>query len=509
MRSVIWVLFILLAGGVLVCSVPTESPVSVTTSPAEPTASPLDTTLIDRIVGVKGVEQQERYKISVPQNDLSVSVDGFRIIPPMGLTSWAAFAPASQRAIVMGDLVVQEDEIGPVEQTLIASGLTVSGLHNHFVRDTPKVMFMHIHGVGQLEGLARGVRAALDKIKELRQAKGLKQQPAGSVEMTFDPKPIDRILGHSGDLNAGVYKITISRPDVILVDHGVEVSSFMGFNTWMAFQGTPQKAAVAGDFAMLEHEVAPVIEALVKNSIEVVAVHNHMTTEDPRIFFLHFWGVAPVEELAQGLKAGLDQTRSSGNPGNARLTFDDVPVGTFPTGWKVDATNPAARLADWSVQKDPRAASGDQVLAVKITDYNRGTFNLCWTDQIRFENGFVEVKVRAGEGRVDQGGGPIWRAKDANNHYIARWNPLENNFRLYYVKEGRRVQLDSAEVDVPADEWHTIRIEHEGDDITGYLNGQQLLEARDSTFSEAGGVGLWTKADAASFFDDFEVEKKQ
>ncbi len=309
MKSVSWVVFILLAAGVLVCSAPVESPREVTASPAEP-ASSLDTGLIDRILGVKGVEQQGQYKISVPQNDLSVSVDGFRIIPPMGLTSWATFAPAPEGAIVMGDLVLQEDEIGPVEEALIASGLTVSGLHNHFVRDTPKTMFMHIHGVSELEGLARGVRAALDKVKELRQAKSLRAQPSGSVNTTFDPKTIDQIVGHSGETNSGVYKITIGRPDVKLMDHGVEVSSFMGFNTWMAFQGTPEKAAVAGDFALLAHEVAPLIEALVKNNIEVVAVHNHMTTEDPRIFFVHFWGVAPVEELARGLKAGLDRTGS-------------------------------------------------------------------------------------------------------------------------------------------------------------------------------------------------------
>src|SRR5690606_21580815 len=110
-----------------------------------------------------------------------------------------------------------------------------------------------------------------------------------------------------------IYKITINRPDVKLMDHGVEVSSFMGSNTWMAFQGTAERASVAGDFAMLEHEVAPVIEALVKNNIEVVAVHNHMTTEKPRIFSLHFWGVGPVEELARGLKTGLEQTGTSGN----------------------------------------------------------------------------------------------------------------------------------------------------------------------------------------------------
>ena len=135
----------------------------------------------------------------------------------------------------------------------------------------------------------------------------------------------------------------------------------------------------------------------------------------------------------------------------------------------------------------------------------RGTFNLFWTDRERFKDGTVEVKVRASSGRVDQGGGPIWRVQDKDNYYIARWNPLEDNFRLYYVKDGRRVQLASADVTADPKKWHTIRIEHKGDAIEGYLDGQELLEVRDETFTGAGGVGLWTKADAATGFDDFQI----
>jgi hypothetical protein len=158
-----------------------------------------------------------------------------------------------------------------------------------------------------VETLAAGVRATLDKVKELRAAKKLQAQSA-SVTTDFDPATIDEILGTSGRMNAGVYKITIGRPDVRLMDHGVQVSTFAGFNTWMAFQGTSDKAAVAGDFVMLADEVAPVIEALARQNIEVVAVHNHMVHDTPRVFFLHFWGVGPVDALARGLKAGLEQT---------------------------------------------------------------------------------------------------------------------------------------------------------------------------------------------------------
>lgn len=269
--------------------------------------APLDTQQLGATLGVRGTEQDGQYKVAVPQQGLNVSVDGFRIVPAMGLTSWAAFAPSPQGAIVMGDLVVQEDEIATVERTLLGSGLTVSALHNHFVRENPKVMFMHIHGVGPQQQLASGVRSTLDKISQLRQEKGLASEPS-SVESSFDPTVIDSLLGHSGSMNSGVYKVTIGRPDVQLTDSGSEVTSFLGFNTWMAFQGTSDRAAVCGDFTMLEQEVAPVIQALVQNGLEVVAVHNHMVTEKPRIFFLHFWGVGPIEALARGLRAGLDQT---------------------------------------------------------------------------------------------------------------------------------------------------------------------------------------------------------
>lgn len=285
-----------------------KNPAAAPSKPAVETPV-LEVAILRDTLGMEGSEQEGQYKISVPQEDLSVQVDGFSIIPPMGLTSWVAFAPAPEGAVVMGDLVLQEDEIAPVQRRLVASGLTISGLHNHFVRDQPKVMFMHIHGAGKPEVLAQGVRAVLDTVRELRASKVSQRSPA-QVKTTFDPSRIEAILGHRGTMQAGVYKITIGRPDVTLRDHGAVVSTFMGFNTWMAFQGTSEKAAVAGDFAMLEQEVAGVVSALVENGIEVVAVHNHMTTEQPRIFFLHFWGVGPVEDLARGLKAGLDQTAS-------------------------------------------------------------------------------------------------------------------------------------------------------------------------------------------------------
>lgn len=255
------------------------------------------------------VEPPDAFKITVPQNDLDVRVDGFRIVPPMGMGSWAAFAPtgSGDEMVVMGDVVVREDEIGPVQRALIDRGLTVTGLHNHFVRERPGVMYMHIAGRGARERLKADVEAVLATVARLRGGDPA-AAPADAVDNALDTDAIARIMGHGGDMSRGVYKVTIGRPDVVLRSMGVPVTTAMGFNTWASWQGTPDRAAVAGDFTMLEDEVAPVIEALVEHGIEVVAVHNHMIHEEPRVFFLHYWGTGPAEELARGLRAALDRT---------------------------------------------------------------------------------------------------------------------------------------------------------------------------------------------------------
>jgi hypothetical protein len=273
-----------------------------------PAAHPLDAARIEALVGVKPAASGEELKVSVPQTDIAVVVDGFRITPPMGLTTWAAFTPTHDGAMVMGDVVLQEGEVGAVERAALAAGLEVTALHNHFLRDTPKVMFLHIHGEGAVDALAKGVRTVLDEVRKARS--GAAPPAAPPLEAHFDPAALGTLLGAEGKLDAGVYRVVIGRPDVALSDGHASVSTFLGFNTWMAFQGTAARAAVAGDFAMLEAEVPKVIRALVENGIEVAAVHNHMTGETPRIVFLHFWGVGPIDKLAHGLRQALDQTGS-------------------------------------------------------------------------------------------------------------------------------------------------------------------------------------------------------
>lgn len=266
----------------------------------------IDFEMLKNVLGMDGKEKDGQFKITVPQNDLNIMVDGFKIIPPMGLGSWVVFAPTSDQTMIMGDIVVTEKDLKPVQQEVIKQGLIITAIHNHFVRNEPDVMYMHIGGMGDEKELAKSVKAVFNKVTEIRGA-----NPANAdvsvVENTLDTNMIDSILGFSGTMNNGVYKLTIGRPDVDLKVYGAPVSTFLGFNTWASWQGTPENAAVAGDFTMLADEVASVIKTLIENDIEVVALHNHMVHENPRIFFLHYWGVGPAEKLAKGLKAALDE----------------------------------------------------------------------------------------------------------------------------------------------------------------------------------------------------------
>lgn len=269
--------------------------------------SVLDTAAITRITGMKGTGKNGEYKITVPQNDLHVVVDGFKITPPMGLGSWAAFTPCGDTAMVMGDIILTETDLKPVQQEVIRQGFAITAIHNHFIRNHPNVMYMHIDGRGTVTDLSGKVKAIFDQVKKSR-GKDPATAKGDSVVNMISIAMLDSIIGQKGEMSKGVYKYTIGRPDIHLSEHGIPVSTFMGFNTWAAWQGTPEKAAVAGDFTMLENEVAPVIKALVENGIEVVALHNHMVHETPKIFFLHYWGVGNAAQLAKGLKTALDQT---------------------------------------------------------------------------------------------------------------------------------------------------------------------------------------------------------
>jgi hypothetical protein len=265
----------------------------------------LDTATIEQLTGVKGElnEKEAVFKVSVPRSDLDVTVAGVKMTPPLGLTSWAAFQQAGDQVMVMGDLVLLEDQVNPVMSVALQNGLEVTALHNHFFWDAPKVMFMHIGGMGDETKVAGAVGKVFATIKDTSGGKGeVPRVELSPAQTSLDPKAIEDVLGVKGQLANGVYKITIGRMTK-MDEH--EVGNTMGVNTWAAFAGSDAKAVVDGDFVMFEPEVQPVLKALRGAGINIVAIHHHMIGESPRTVFLHYWGVGPTHDLAQGLKAAL------------------------------------------------------------------------------------------------------------------------------------------------------------------------------------------------------------
>lgn len=288
---------------------------SVIAGPARPSVAAashghvaaLDTSRIEQLTGVRGKLDRAAsvFKVSAPRSDLALIVGGVKLTPPSGLTSWAAFEPAGSGVMVMGDMVLTEDQVNPVMSVALDNGLDVTALHNHFLGESPRVMFMHVGGQGSIESLAAAVGKVFARIKE--PGVPLPNADIDPAKSQLDTDRIATALGHRGDLAGGVYKVTIGRSARM---HGHAIGSAMGVNTWAAFSGTNDDAVVDGDVAMIEAELQPVLRALRHADIQIVAIHQHMTGEAPRIMFLHYWGVGRAEDLARGLRSALDQTSS-------------------------------------------------------------------------------------------------------------------------------------------------------------------------------------------------------
>jgi hypothetical protein len=245
-------------------------------------------------------------RIEWPRKEVPVKVDGMPLKPFAGLGSWAAFSPAPHGAMMMGDTVVFQDEVTPAMDAAFEQGLEVTALHNHFFFDEPKVFFMHIGGHGDPEKLAAGVKGVWDAIKKVREENAQPATGFGGMtpqEGKIDAAPLEKILDRKSQSKDGVVKISVGREGVM---HRMKVGEAMGLNTWAAFSGSDQLAAVDGDFIMTGPEVQPVLHALRKSGIHIVALHNHMIGEQPAFYFLHFWGKGSTQELAKAVKAALD-----------------------------------------------------------------------------------------------------------------------------------------------------------------------------------------------------------
>lgn len=264
---------------------------------------PADYAAVLQTLGKQGDFKDGVLKVNIPRSDLKVAIDGIATPTPFGFGGWVAMTHGDQNLdVMMGDLVLSEREVNPVMSALLENGLDVTALHNHFFFETPRIFYMHVHGMGTPADLAGKLRPALALIGASPTAPGTGR----ALDGTIDTAAIARTIGTAGEQNGAVYKITIGRSDITMKEMGATINGRMGLNTWAAFYGSNADAVVAGDVAMLAKEMTPVLKALRSHKIDVVAMHHHMTGTNPDVYFLHYWGRGPAQDLAAGFKAAVD-----------------------------------------------------------------------------------------------------------------------------------------------------------------------------------------------------------
>src|SRR5258705_1005683 len=284
------------------CSAPQNQSEPSSTGPQQAATDWKD---VAQALGKEGsVQPGDVYKVSLPRSDLKVTINGVELKPALALGSWVAFKKTGDMTIAMGDLVLTEDEVTPVLSKLQEGGIEQTALHNHVLHESPRVMYMHIHGMGDAVKIAKAIHDALALSKTPFTASA---STAQVQDLGIDTKQLDQIMGQSGKVNGGVYQFAVARADKIM-ENGLEVPPSMGLATAVNFQPTGGgKAEITGDFVLIASEVNPVIRALRDNGIEVTALHSHMLEETPRLFFMHFWANEDAQKLARGLRAALDK----------------------------------------------------------------------------------------------------------------------------------------------------------------------------------------------------------
>jgi len=273
---------------------------------AQQPLAPVDWKQVDAGLGKSGALQPDgAYKVGMPRSDLHVTIGGVAVKPALALGSWVAFKQVSDtEAMLMGDLVLLDREVGPVLGKLQEGGIEQTALHNHLLHESPRVMYMHIGGHDAPARLAAAVHAALALTKT---PLGASAAPASAGPLGIDSAQIGQILGYHGKVNGGVYQVGVPRAEEITAD-GIDVPTSMGLATAINFQPTGGgKAAITGDFVLIGNEVNPVIRALRDNGIAITALHSHMLTDSPHLFFMHYWANDDALKLAHGLRAALDK----------------------------------------------------------------------------------------------------------------------------------------------------------------------------------------------------------
>jgi uncharacterized protein DUF1259 len=268
-------------------------------------AADIDWSKVDAALGKTATVQGDVHRYGIPRSDLQVTLDGVTIKPALALGGWVAFEPAKDGTMLMGDIVLTENEVTPVMTKLLQSGIDITALHNHLMRATPATFYMHVRGHGDPVKLATAIRAALAETKTPFEAPSTASPQAAKVDL--DTEQLDQTLGAKGKVTGGVYQFSIPRKETV-TENGMPAPAAMGTGTAINFQPTGNnKAAIAGDFVVTAEELNPMISALREHGIEVVAIHSHMLEEQPRLFFVHFWANDDAIKLAKGLRSALDK----------------------------------------------------------------------------------------------------------------------------------------------------------------------------------------------------------
>ena len=270
-------------------------------------------------LGKQGDFKDSVLKVNIPRSDVKVTVAGVSTPTPFGFGGWVAMTKGEGGdQVLMGDLVLLQDEVNPVMSALLDNGFDVTALHNHFFWDEPRMYYMHVHGHGAAAELAQKLKPAIALIGKSSGGSAPGAPAAPAPQNALNTARLAEMVGAQGEQSGAVYKITLPRSDLKVVEMGATINARMGLNTWAAFTGTNDKAAIAGDVAMLESEVTPVLKALRKNGLDVVAIHHHMTADRPMIIFLHYWGTGPADTLAAGFKAAVNELGKHGAATSSR-----------------------------------------------------------------------------------------------------------------------------------------------------------------------------------------------
>jgi hypothetical protein len=287
------------------------SGLGVSAAPAQDV--PTDYQQVLKVTGKSGDYKANVLKVNIPRNDLHVDIAGYPVPTPFGFGGWFAMTKGDGGDdVMMGDLVLLQEEVNPVMSALLDHGLEVTALHNHFFWENPRIFYMHIHGHGKAQELANQIKPALDLIGHVTAVPPADKTPSPPAASALDTARIAKIVGHEGEQTGAVYKITVGRDDLGVKEMGATINARMGLNTWAAFVGSNEDAAIAGDVAMLESEVTPTLKALRGHGLDVVAIHHHMINSRPMVIFLHYWGRGPAEKLATGFRAALDELGKGG-----------------------------------------------------------------------------------------------------------------------------------------------------------------------------------------------------